>query len=270
MKRSTPAPRLGFTLIELLVVISIIALLIAILLPALGAARTSAQRMSNNTQIRGIHQGMVTFAQDNKSYFPGLTNDGRIATAAQGKVATSTTRFSANVVGAHTGHRVAAMLNAALVTPEYFLSPADSTKTPAEEDTDITAANYSYAMLRTLDDAGGVATNLRLELAAEEWSETLNSQAVVLSDRNTGSDDDAAASSIWTDENSGDWSGGVAKNDNSVGTEASQFIEQTRYGKEDLVTDDNLFADTGTHTTADAAMIFDGNGSSGGNLVNQD
>ena len=67
--RGTATPG-GFTLIELLVVISIIALLIALLLPALGNARDAAQRVICGTNARSIGQGYALFGTDYKDRVP--------------------------------------------------------------------------------------------------------------------------------------------------------------------------------------------------------
>jgi len=60
----------GFTLIELLVVISIIALLVSILLPALAKSRLSAWRIQCAAQLRQVGYGHLNYAEDYQGWFP--------------------------------------------------------------------------------------------------------------------------------------------------------------------------------------------------------
>ncbi|MFI5380728.1 MAG: prepilin-type N-terminal cleavage/methylation domain-containing protein [Tepidisphaerales bacterium] len=62
----------GFTLVELLVVIAIIALLIAILLPALGRAKKQASAVACASDVRQVYQALIQYASDNKDHLPPI------------------------------------------------------------------------------------------------------------------------------------------------------------------------------------------------------
>jgi len=67
-----PTCRRGFTLIELLVVIAIIALLMAILMPALGRARKQARRVVCSAHMKQLCTSVSLFANDMDGKIPPL------------------------------------------------------------------------------------------------------------------------------------------------------------------------------------------------------
>ena len=65
--------RWSFTLIELLIVIAIIAILAAMLLPALNKARDKARAITCVSQMKQVGQGVVMYCNDNDDFLPTTT-----------------------------------------------------------------------------------------------------------------------------------------------------------------------------------------------------
>ena len=246
----------AFTLIELLVVISIIALLIGILLPALGAARTTARRLQNNTQLRGINQGMFVYSQSNKDLFPGLVkldmSSSWNSCVNSADIKTYNDNAGPQAAGADVQARWIICLNADFFTPEYLISPGEvnSNIQPWSETGGPYNGNStisSYALPRIASNVTGPA-NIMQEGRAREWTASANSQAITVSDRLYAPglvptpDNPTSHLSLWASDQPGRWEGGISFNDNHTENFQTSVIEETlTYAGKSTTAPDNIF-----------------------------
>ncbi len=75
--------RPAFTLIELLVVIAIIALLVSILLPALGSARAAGRAIVCTAHVRGLALGEAAYGADHRDFIAGPNTSGNLLNRGQ-------------------------------------------------------------------------------------------------------------------------------------------------------------------------------------------
>jgi prepilin-type N-terminal cleavage/methylation domain-containing protein len=224
-KKSAIRSSRGFTLIELLVVMGIIALLLAILLPALGKARATTKRVKDSTQLQQIHKGFITLSLDYNGIYPtpGLIN--RVGT---------TPGVGAEDLSKNTH---ANMYSACIMNNAF---DAQSLVSPAEVSTNVLAyANYNFdsynvtaasdlywdpnmkSDLTTLSNTSYGTLHLAGSRKAKEWKDTKNSKFVVLANRGVKNGSLAPADynnsrTLQIHGAAKQWEGNVCFNDNHV------------------------------------------------------
>ncbi|OHB53742.1 MAG: hypothetical protein A2Y12_18860 [Planctomycetes bacterium GWF2_42_9] len=146
--------KLGFTLVELLVVISIIAVLLSILMPALSKVRKQAQSVVCCTNLKQVGLGMHLYTRANndtfmkyygesiseKAWFTRLVKDGKL--------------YSDNIIEYVSGYGVF-FCPSYTISPNCYKSAADKKRYPNLRDYQIRQGWIAYGMNARLTDDGG-------------------------------------------------------------------------------------------------------------------
>jgi len=237
----------GFTLIELLVVMSIIALLLSILMPALGRARAEAYRVKDATRIKGVHTGWITWASGHDGRYPTPGYVNRVGLIKGRGAEDRILNTSDNV------HSLAVMEN--LYTPDRLISDNEpngnvflmetydyNTRDPSEDtfwDDDLNVdldsggdgCNVSYASIPLI---GARKT--------KEWGNSGSAEFAILSNRGPAFGELPDYSITYDIHGQGrTWVGNVCWQDNHMTFEETFYPQMSIYRSSEGYVNDNLF-----------------------------
>ena len=185
MKRSR-----GFTLIELLVVVAIIALLVSILLPAVGRARELAKRAICTSQLKGLSSAFAIYRSENHDLFPLTSNayqipGGTFTTTDNAGQGGAFADYPNSQLGTAPQQAFWALIIRTLSQEKVFVCPSTSDSVAKRVDANGVALNgvHAYGFLATNNVSNNISYGIQFPTRACQTAGTENKASLEIFDQ---------------------------------------------------------------------------------------